>query len=89
MHEIYRKQKYKVETEDITWKAHNGGKNHDSPRAAEYTIREEYNVKGNTEATTSCPLLHDTRQWLQDGGNDLSLSHTLCYTLCTPTLYNM
>ena len=70
-------------TQDITWKTHNGGKNHDSPRAVKYTIWEEYRIKENTEATTSCLLLHHTRRRLQGGGNDLflSLSLTLCNTL--------
>ena len=27
-----------VETQGITWKTHNGGKNHDSPQAIKYTI---------------------------------------------------
>ena len=61
-------------TQDITWKTHNGGKNHDSPQAVKYTIRKEYKVEENTEATTSCLLPHHTRRRLQDGGNDLSLS---------------
>ena len=85
MHEIDTvKQKYKIEnetmTQRLTWKTHNGGKNHDNPQAAEYTIREEYNVEENTEATTSCPLLHHMRRRLQDGGNNLSLSHTRSVT---------
>ena len=60
----------------LTWKTHNSGKNHDSPRAAEYTIWEEYKVEENTEAMTSFLLLHHTRRRLQDGGSDLSLSLT-------------
>ena len=86
----HRKQKYRVEnettTQRLTWKTHNGGKNHDNPQAVEYTIREEYNVEENTQATTSCPLLHHTRRRLQDGGNNLSLSLSLCYTLYTTFL---
>ena len=27
-----------VATQDITWKTHNGGKNHDSPQSVKYTI---------------------------------------------------
>ena len=41
--------------------------------------------KKNTEATTSCPLLHHTRRRLQDGGKDLSLSLSRSIQL---TLYN-
>ena len=77
------------------WKTHNGGKNHDSSQAVKYTIREEYRIKENTEATTSCLLLHHTRRRLHGGGNDLSLSlslslflsHTLCTTFQS-NLYN-
>ena len=60
MHEMCRKQKYKVETQDITWKTHNGGKNHDSPRALEYTIRKEY-YNGSARATTSSTSHFATR----------------------------
>ena len=62
-------------TQRLALKSHNGGKNHSSPQAAECTIREKYNSKENTEATTTCPLLRHTRR-LQRGGNYLSLSHT-------------
>ena len=87
MHEIYRKQKYKVETQDITWKTHNGGKNHDSPRAAEYTIRKEYN-SGSARATTSSTSLFATRGggYKMEATTSLSLSLSLCYTLCTTLL---
>ena len=59
------------------------GENHDSPRAAEYTIREEYNVeekhRGNDLLSSSSPT--------RGGGYKMeattSLSLTLCYTLCT------
>ena len=33
-----QKTESNIETHDITWKTHNSGKNHDSPRAVEYTI---------------------------------------------------
>ena len=62
-----------VLTQNITWKTHNGGKNHDSPQAVNnHYLREEYNDTENTEAT-SCLLLRHTRRRLHSGGNDLSL----------------
>ena len=76
-----------IETQNITWKTHNSGKNHDSPRAVEYTIWEEYKVEENTEATTSCLLLHHTRRRLQDGGNDLSLSLSASLSLTHALLH--
>ena len=33
-----QKMESNVETQNITWKTHNGGKNHDSPQAVKYTI---------------------------------------------------
>ena len=67
-----------MEIQDITWKTHNGGKNHDNPQAVKiHYMREEYNDKESTEATTSCLLLHHTRRRLHSGGNDLSLSLSL------------
>ena len=33
-----QKNRGNVETQDITWKTHYGGKNHDSPQAVKYTI---------------------------------------------------
>ena len=41
--------------------------------------------RGNT---TSCPLPHHTRRRLQDGGNDLSLSLSLCVTRSVKLFYN-
>ena len=78
MHEIYRKQKYKVETQDITWKTHNGGKNHDSPRATEYTIREGYNVVENTQRQRPLVLFLSTRGggYKREARTSLSLSVT-------------
>ena len=38
-----------VETQDITWRTNNGGKNHDNPQVAKYTIRKEYNDKENVK----------------------------------------
>ena len=71
---MYRKQKYKVETQDITWKTHNGGKNHGSPRAAEYTIGEEYN-SGSARATTSSTSPFATRgSYKMEATTSLSLS---------------
>ena len=40
-------------------------------------------TKKDTEATTSCLLLHHTRRRLYSGGNDLSLSVSISHTLCT------
>ena len=46
MHEINTENRNNVETQDVTWKTHNGGKNHDSPQAVNNTtIREEYTVE--------------------------------------------
>ena len=44
------------------------------------SVVEEYNVKENKKATTSCPLLHHARRLLQDGGNTLSLSLSLSFS---------
>ena len=78
MHEMYRKQKYKVETQDITWKTHNDGENHDSPRAAEYTIREEYNDEENTQRQRPLVFFFTTRGggYKMEAATSLSLSHT-------------
>ena len=82
---MYRKHKYKVETQDITWKTHNDGKNHGSPRAAEYTIREEYNDEENTQRQQPLVLFFTTRGggYKMEATTSLSLSMSLCYTLCT------
>ena len=79
MHEMCRKQKYKVETQDITWKTHNDGKNHDNPRAAEYTIREEYNDEENTQRQRPFVFFFTTRGggYKMEATTSLSLSHTL------------
>ena len=77
-----------VETQDITWKIHNDGKNHDSPQAVKYTIRKEYKVEENTEATTSCLLSHHTRRRLQDGGNDLLSPSLSLFVYISVQLHN-
>mgnify|MGYP007069667927 CR=1 FL=1 len=70
-HEIHNENRNNVETEDVTCKTQNGGKNHDSPQDInKTTIREEY----TEEPTTSRPLRHHTRRRLHRGGKDLSLS---------------
>ena len=83
MHEIdTAKQKYKVEnetmTQRLTWKTHNGGKNHDSPQAAEYTIGEEYNV---VKTQRQRPLVHFFTThgggYKMEATTSLSLSHAL------------
>ena len=84
MHGIYRKQKYKVETQGITWKTHYGGKNHDSPQAVEYTIREEYN-SGSARATTSSTSPFATRGgYKMEATTSLSLSPSLCTCAIQP-----
>ena len=41
-------------THMLTWKTHNGGKNHDRAQTAEYTMREEYN---NEDTQRQQPLV--------------------------------
>ena len=78
----YRKTVSNVETQDVTWKTHNSGENHDSPQAVKYTIWERYTItQKNAEATTSRLLPRHTRRRLHSGGNDLSLSRSVHLTL--------
>ena len=81
-----QKTESNIETQDITWKTHNSGKNHDSPRAVEYTIWEEYKVerkhRGNDLLSSSSPHAAAVTRWRQ---RPLSLS--LCISLLH-ALYN-
>ena len=85
MHEIYTENN--SETQDITWKTHNSGKNHDSPQAVEYTIWEEYNVeekhRGNDPLSSSSP--HARRRYKMEATTSLSLS---IYLSLLHALYN-
>ena len=81
-----------TETQGITWKTHNGGKNHDSHQAAKNTVRKEYN-SGSARATTSSTSLFATR-----GGGykmeattslTLSLSLSVCVTCSVQLFYNI
>ena len=76
---MHRKQKINKGREDtqiLTWKP-KCGKNHGSPQAAEYTMREGYN-DGSTEATTSCTSTSPHGGY--NGGNNLFLSLSLCHS---------
>ena len=73
-------------TPRLTWKTHNGGKNHGSPQTAENdTIGEEYKIKETQRQRPLVLFLCHTRR-LQRGGNYLSVSLSL--TLCTATLFS-
>ena len=89
MHEIYRKTGSNIETQDITCKTYNSGKNHDSPRAVEYTIWEEIQSRrkhrGNDLLSSSSPHATTVTRWRQ---RPLSLTFSLSFTLCT-TLYKV
>ena len=74
---MHRKQKSTMEeriTQYVNVENPNVGKNHDSPQAAEYTMREDYN-DGSREATTSCTSTSSHGGY--NGGNDLFLSLSL------------
>ena len=89
--EVYTKSKVQktvsnVETQDITWKTHNGGKNHDSPQA----VNNHY-MRGNTESkraqrqqplSSSSPRAAAVTRWRQRPLY-LSLSLSLTYALFT------
>ena len=46
MHEINTQNRNNVETQDVTWKTHNGGKNHESPQAVKQSLYErKYNFE--------------------------------------------
>ena len=94
MHEIKVQTKANAqrdETPDITWKTHNDGKNHDSPRAAEYTIKEEYNVEEQTQRQRPLVSFLTTRggDYKMEATTSLSLSlvHAL-YNFSTTTINN-
>ena len=89
MHEINTENRSNVETQDVTWKTHNDGKNHDSPQAVNNTtIREEYTVEEAQRQRPLVPFLA-TRGggYNEEATTSLSLSLTLSHALYT-SLYN-
>ena len=73
-----------VETQNVTWKTHNGGKNHDSPQAVNnITIREEYTVE-ETQRQRPLVLFLATRGGGYTEEATTSLSLSLSLSLCTP-----
>ena len=44
----------------LTWKNHNDGKNHGSPQAAEYTMREKVTMEETQRQRPLAPLLRNT-----------------------------
>ena len=79
MHEINTENRNNVETQDVTWKTHNGGKNHDSPQAVNNTtIGEEYTVE-ETQRQPPLVLFLATRGggYTEEATTSLSLSHAL------------
>ena len=81
MHEnkTRRKRRHRI----LTWKTHNGGKNHGNPQAAEYTIGEEYNVE-ETQRQRPLVLFFATRDgYNKEGTTSLSLTlYTTDFTTC-------
>ena len=76
MHEINTQNRNDVETQDVTWKTHNGGKNHDSPQVVNNTtIREEYTVE-ETQRQRPLVLFLTTRGggYTEEATTSLSLS---------------
>ena len=89
MHEINTENRSNVETQHVTWKTHNGGKNHDSPQAVNnITIREEYTVE-ETQRQRPLVLFLATRGggYTEEATTSLSISLsrslTLSHALCT------
>ena len=82
MHKINTENRNNVETQNVTWKTHNGGKNHDSPQAVKCTMRKVYNVeeehRGN-DLLSSSPSPHAavTTRRQQPLALSLSLSHSV------------
>ena len=72
----------------LAWKTHNSGKNHDSPWAAEYTIREEYNVEENTQRQRALVLFFTTRGGGYKMEATTSLSLSLSVTRFVQLFYN-
>mgnify|MGYP006973849238 CR=1 FL=1 len=76
-----------VETQDVTWKTHNGGKNHGSPQAVNNTtIREEYTVEEAQRQRPLVPFLATRGGGYNEKATtslslSLSLSHTLSHAL--------
>ena len=67
-----------IETQNITWKTHNSGKNHDSPRAIEYTIWEEYKVEEKRRGNDLLSSFFATRGgYNEEATTSLSLLHAL------------
>ena len=91
MHEVNTENRNNVETQDVTWKTHNGGKNHDSPQAVNNTtIREEYKSRkrrGNDLSSSSSPHAAAVTQRRHDLSLSLSRSLTLSVHL-TLQLFN-
>ena len=83
---MHRKQKINKGREDtqiLTWKP-KCGKNHDSPHAAEYTMREKYNNGRTQRQRPLSPLFRRTAVTMRQQPLSLSLSHSLySYALCT------
>ena len=68
----------------LAWKTQMWEKPRQRTGCRKYHYMRGIHCRGNAEATTSRPLLRHTRRRLHRGGNDLSLSHALSHTLCTP-----
>ena len=62
----------------LTWKTQMWEKPRQRTGWRKYHYMRGIHCRGNAEATTSRPLLRHTRRRLHRGGNDLSLSLTLC-----------
>ena len=82
----YRKTVSKVKKQDITWKAHKGGKNHDSPQAVNSTTMERNTQsrkrRGNDLSSSSSPHSAAVTQRRQRPLS-FSLSLSRSVTLCT------
>ena len=73
-------------TQVLTWKTHNDGKNHGSPQAAEYTMRETITTMEAQGQRPLAPPLFATRGGY-NGGNYLFLSLSLSHALPLLTRY--
>ena len=81
MHEINTKNRNNEEAQDVTWKTHNGGKNHDNPQAVNnITIREEYTFE-ETQKQRPLVLFLATRSGSYTEEATTSLSHSLSLSL--------
>ena len=74
-----------VKTQDITWKTHKGGKNHDSPQAVKYTIGKRNTMTQKTQRQQPLVFFFASRGggYTVEAMTSLSLSLSLSFTLCT------